>query len=125
MKKVEKSSSAGTNDDSSTKAQNNQFGQPIAKPSVSSGLSDKYKLMIYFAHSTMVMYSTDIVCHYHMTVSEFREQNEDVCKRVFDEGLSIMNYELSNEQMMRACYVYLKSKYMPRSVKNSEVYKSS
>ena len=81
--------------------------------------------MIYFAHSTMVMYSADIVCNYHMTVSDFREQNEDVCKRVFDEGLSIMNYELNHEQMMRACYVYLKSKYMPQSVKNSEVYKSS
>jgi hypothetical protein len=125
MKKLKKDSFAGTKVDSEQVFKTRRSAKPIAKPNVSSGLSEKYRLMIYFAHSTMVMYSADIVCNHHMTVSEFREQNEDVCKRVFDEGLSIMNYELSHEQMMRACYVYLKSKYMPQSVKNSEVYKSS
>lgn len=86
-------------------------------------LSDKYRLMIYFAHSTLVMYSADIVSHNKMTVSEFLKQNKTVCKRVFDEGLSIMNYELSYEQMNRACYVYLQSKYFPQSIKNTEVYR--
>ena len=36
MKKVDKSSSAGTKDESSTNAQDSQVSQPIAKPNVSS-----------------------------------------------------------------------------------------
>jgi len=88
-------------------------------------LSNLYRLMIYFAHSTMAMYAADIVCHDKMSVAEFREQNKDVCQRVFDEGLSIMNYELSYEQVSRACQVYLQTKYFPQSVKNSKVYTPS
>jgi len=87
-----------------------------------SELSKTYRLMIYFAHSTMVMYAVDIVCNSKMSVGEFREVNDAVCKRVFDEAISIMNYELSNEQMMRACHVYLQSNLFPMSVKNTEVY---
>lgn len=87
------------------------------------GLSENYRLMIYFAHSTMVMYSGSIVDNKKMNVADFRKQNELVCKRVFDEGLSIFNYELSDEQMNRASYVYLSSKYRPQSVENSKPYK--
>lgn len=83
-----------------------------------------YRAMIYFAHSTMVMYQKTIVSHAEMSVGEFREKNEDVLKRVFDEGLSIFSYELSHEQMNRAIYVYLKSKYYPSSVYEQEVYRS-
>ena len=46
MKKVEKSSSAGTKDESSTNAQDSQVCQPIAKPHVSSRLSNKDVLLI-------------------------------------------------------------------------------
>lgn len=85
--------------------------------------AQKYRLMIYFAHSTMVIYSADIICDDKMTAEEFRKENEAVCKRVFDEGLSIMNYELSWEQMNKAILVYLQSKFYPTSVKTSEVFK--
>ncbi len=78
--------------------------------------------MIYFAHSTLVMYSKDIVSHDKMSVGEFMEQNKDITKRVFDEGLSIMEYELSYNQITKACLVYLQSKYFPSSVKYTEVY---
>jgi hypothetical protein len=84
--------------------------------------SIKYRLMIYFAHSTMVMYSKTIVSHDKMTTSEFMEQNKDVIKRVFDEGLSIMEYELSHHQMERASLVYLQSKHFPSSVYERGVY---
>ena len=78
--------------------------------------------MIYFAHSTLVMYSKNIVSHDKMSVGEFMEQNKDITKRVFDEGLSIMEYELSGNQIEKACLVYLQSKYFPSSVKETEVY---
>lgn len=81
-----------------------------------------YRLMIYFAHSTMVMYAKTIVSHDKMTVSEFMEQNADVVKRVFDEGLTIMNYELSHRQLCIASRVYLQTKYFPSSVYEKEVY---
>lgn len=86
------------------------------------GLSRLYRLMVYFAHSTMVIYDKTIVSHEKMTVGEFMEKNNDVIKRVFDEGLSIMNFELSHEQIRRASLVYLTSKYFPSSVYEREVY---
>ena len=85
-------------------------------------LSETYRLMIYLAHSTMVMYSKTIVSYEGMTVGEFMEKNKNVIKRVFDEGLSIVGYELSHHQMERASAVYLISKYKPLSVEETEVY---
>lgn len=85
--------------------------------------STMYRLMIYFAHSTMVMYDKTIVSHEQMSVDEFMKKNADVIKRVFDEGLSIMEYELSHHQMERASAVYLRSKYFPSSVYETEVYR--
>lgn len=118
-------SNAETEVPQSDAAEVSMSSQTIAKPHVGSSLSHMYRLMIYFAHSTMVMYSADIVCHDKMTVADFREQNKDICQRVFDEGLSIMNYELSYEQVSRACQVYLQTKYFPQSVKKSKVYTPS
>lgn len=85
-------------------------------------LSFNYRVMIYFAHSTMVMYSKTIISEPNMTIDEFREKNTDVITRVFDEGLSIMNYELSWHQMDRAIAVYLQVKYNPQSVYEMETY---
>ena len=44
-------------------------------------------------------------------------------REFFDEGISIMNYELSHEQLMRACLVYLQSNHFPSSVYEKGVYK--
>lgn len=84
--------------------------------------SNHYKLMIYFAHTTMVIYSKTIISHEKMTAYEFMEENKDVIKRVLDEGLSIMNYELSHNQLATASLVYLQSKYFPSSVYEKGVY---
>ena len=81
--------------------------------------------MIYFAHSTLVMYSKTIISNDKMSVGKFMTQNKDIVKRVFDEGLSIMEYELSINQMEKACLVYLQSKHFPSSVKETEVYQLS
>lgn len=85
-------------------------------------MTDKYRLMIYFAHSTLVIYSKTITSHDKMSVGVFMKENEDEVKRVFDEGLSIMNYELSHHQLEAACLVYLQSKHFPSSIKEVDVY---
>ena len=85
-------------------------------------MSEKYRLMIYFAHSTLVMYSATIVSSKEMNVGEFMEQNKDVIKRVVQEGLNIFNYDLSYNQIGTASYTYLNSKYYPQSVKNTDAY---
>jgi len=87
--------------------------------------SPKYRLMIYFAHSTMVMYAKTIISHDKMSSREFMEENKDVVKRVFDEGLSVMNYELSHHQLERASLVYLQAKYFPSSVYERPVFQLS
>ncbi len=46
-------------------------------------MDKKYRLMIYFAHSTLVMYSKDIVSHDKMSVGEFMEQNKESGKPFF------------------------------------------
>lgn len=84
--------------------------------------SDRYRMMIYFAAHTIFIYSKDLICSVTMTVAEFGEQNKEIIQRVFDEGLSIMNYELSTEQMNRAIYSFMQAKYYPLSVKETEVY---
>ena len=101
-----------------TKEQKSNIDQPV----VSGSLSPKYRLMIYFAHSTMVIYSKTIISNEKMSVGEFMEQNKDVIKRVFDEGLTIMEYELSHEQMSRASLVYLQAKHFPSSILETEAY---
>jgi hypothetical protein len=85
-------------------------------------MSDNYRLMIYFAHSTMVIYEKTIESNSNMTIGEFRGKNKDVVKRVFDEGLSIFNYELSWNQIDAAIAVYLKAKHNPQSVYEQPVY---
>lgn len=85
-------------------------------------LSREYRLMICFAHSTFLIYSKVIISHKNTTVGDFRHDNKALVKRVFDEGLSIMNYEISEEQMNRAIVVYLRAKYNPSSVHETEIY---
>lgn len=82
-----------------------------------------YRLMIYFAHSTMAMYEKDMRSAKVMSPQRLYDWNKDIMQRVFEEGLNIMDYELSNEQMMKACYVYLMARYYPQSVVDSKPYK--
>lgn len=82
----------------------------------------KYRLMIYFAHSTMVLYGKTLISYEQMNPEEFYNANKNVMKRVFDEGINIMAYELSYNQMMTACHVYLSSKYHPQSVDETEAF---
>ena len=56
MRKVEKCSSAGTKDDSSTNAHDSQVSQPIAKPRVGRSLSNDAKC-IFIGVSLMVLLS--------------------------------------------------------------------
>lgn len=81
-----------------------------------------YRMMIYFATATLHFYSADLISNEKMSVVEFYGQNQSTCKRVFEEGLSIMNYEISSEQMNKACYAYLQSKYYPSAIKNNKTF---
>lgn len=87
-------------------------------------MSVKYRLMSYFVHATIHMYSAynGIRCSHDMTVADFRRYNEKLVKRVFNEGLSIMQYELSYEQMNKGIASYIVSEYKPQSVYTSELY---
>jgi len=78
--------------------------------------------MIYFAHSTLIMYSKTIVSKKTMSTGDFMEENKDVVRRVFNEGISVMGYELSHNQMVSACTVYQQALHYPQSVYNTEVY---
>jgi len=81
-----------------------------------------YRLMIYFAHSTMIMYEKDIVSYKEMTAGEFYKKNDELMTRICQEALNIMNYELSDWQIGKACVVYLQSKYYPQSVYETKAY---
>jgi hypothetical protein len=87
--------------------------------------SEMYRLMIYFAHSTFCIYQKTIKCNEKMSINDFRNENELVVKRVFDEALSIFNYELSYEQMNRAIRVYFQSKLYPSSVIETKTFQMS
>ena len=71
-------------------------------------MSEKYRLMVYFAVATLHFYRTDIApVRGSQTVGEFMERNRGVIQRVCDEALSLFNYELSTEQIGRAVSAYL------------------
>ena len=82
----------------------------------------KYRLMVYFASAILMMYSKTIVCERHMSVNDFRNKNEIVVKRVFDEALSLFDYKLSYEQMSAAIFIYFSCKFRPLSVAETGIY---
>ena len=57
-----------------------------------------------------------------MSINDFRNANETVIKRVFDEAKSMFNYELSYEQMSRAIRVYFITQFNPSSVSETETF---
>ena len=75
--------------------------------------------MVYFAHSTMVLYGASIVTHRAMSPAEFVQANAAACQRVGGEAESLFGYELSHEQMFRAAYAYLAGVYQPKDVTTS------
>jgi hypothetical protein len=85
-------------------------------------LSEMYRLMIYFAHSTLCIYSKTINCKQSMSINDFINSNEAVCKRVFKEAKSIFNYELSYDQMNCAINVYFITHFNPSSVLETETF---
>jgi hypothetical protein len=87
-----------------------------------SNLSGLYRVMIYFAHTTLCIYSKDIHINESMSIEGFRSKNKELIQRVCDESISIFNYELSHEQMTRAIQVFFITKYNPSSVFETEIY---
>jgi hypothetical protein len=85
--------------------------------------SKTYRAMIYFAVATFHMYSKDTISTEKTDISMFRRTNPELVKRIFDECLSIMEYELSFHQMDAAIQVYLIGLHKPQSVHDTEVYK--
>jgi hypothetical protein len=84
--------------------------------------SGQYRLMIYFALSTMFLYNKTIHHTKEMTPEEFYKENEDVMKRVCEEAENIFEYELSYNQKMKACYCCLQAIYKPQSVYEKEAF---
>ena len=84
--------------------------------------STTYRLMIYFAHSTICFYEKDIKYHEGITVHEVKNLNPKIIQRVFDEGLSIMNYELSGLQINKAVEAYVSNKLQSKSVEETLPY---
>lgn len=84
--------------------------------------NEMYRLMIYFAHSTLIIYSKDIICKESMSINDFRNVNEKLINRVYDEAKSIFDYDLSCDQISKAIHVYFIAKFKPSSVLNTEVF---
>ena len=87
--------------------------------------SKNYRAMIYFAVATFFFYSKDIICDENTNIESFRKDNPELVKRIFDETLSVMEYELSWNQVDTAIHAFLASWNNPQSVHNTEVYKPS
>jgi hypothetical protein len=88
-------------------------------------MSKIYRLMMYFVVATLYFYEDSIESYREITVGEFEEKNKNVIKRVFQEGLNIMRYELSNNQMSQAIAAYLKSRYCKQSIRDTEPFISN
>ncbi len=68
-------------------------------------MSRKYRMMIYFVVATLHLYRNEIKeCK---DPEEFRTKNQPILTRVFDEGLTVFNYELSDMQMGKGVVAYM------------------
>jgi len=85
-------------------------------------MTEKYRLMIYFAVATLHIYSNGIDLSDCYNRNRFREKYSNIIKRVFDEALSIFNYELSSEQIDKAISVFILNTLNPQNVNSTEVY---
>lgn len=85
-------------------------------------MSNKYRLMIYFAHSTLVFYAKSIISNDKMSTGDFMAANQDVITRVANEAKSVMKYELSYNQIACACTAYQQAKYFPQSIQDTKPY---
>ncbi len=69
--------------------------------------SKLYKLAIYFGIATLYFYRKDIIpLNDGENLGVLAEKNKEILKRVFDETLEVMHYELSHEQMGRIVAAY-------------------
>lgn len=67
-----------------------------------------YRAATYFGVATMHFYRDDILPLTPMqTLGDFADANAVLIKRIFDETLASLNYELSHEQMGRVIAAYL------------------
>lgn len=66
-----------------------------------------YKLAIYFGIATLYFYRKDIVpLNEGENLGVFAKKNKEILKRVFEETLAVMQYELSHEQIGRIVSAY-------------------
>lgn len=70
-------------------------------------MSEKYRLMIYFAVATLHFYRNDIHPVIGLDVDRFVKLNEDLLVRIAQEGVNAYSYELSARQLACACAAYL------------------
>jgi len=79
-----------------------------------------YKCAIYFGVATMYFYRKDITpIEVDESYGSFYDKNEEVCKRVFDETLLYMKYQLSHEQMGMIIKAYTNN--YPMSVSDTDI----
>ena len=79
-------------------------------------MSDKYRMMIYFAVATMHLYRASIRLG-HDDLRDFKRRNQDLILRICAEARNLFDYELSTEQMDKAIIAYLSA---PQTVQGTE-----
>jgi hypothetical protein len=65
-------------------------------------MTEKYRLMIYFAVATLHLYRKSVCDNPNDDMLVFKRKNTDVILRVCQEARGTFGYELSAEQMDRA-----------------------
>jgi S-adenosylmethionine synthetase len=80
------------------------------------------KMMIYFAHTSLCIYSKTINCKITMSIDNFRNANEEVIKKIQKEAKRIFNCELTCEQINRAIDIYFIVQFSPLSATEDEIF---
>lgn len=71
-------------------------------------MSEKYRLMIYFAVGTLHFYRKSLRPYqFGESIEQYASRNNDVLCRVQDEAQNLFTYSMSNEQLQRAVAAFL------------------
>lgn len=74
-------------------------------------MTEKYYLLIYYAHSALELKRDELLYNKHTTVENFRDTsvNNDVCLKIHSDTEELYKYEMSYNQMANAINLFLKS----------------
>jgi len=86
------------------------------------GMPRYYTLMIFFVVAQLHVYAKSLVDDPAWSTEEFHTRNREVTLRIHADGLLIVHYELSYNQLMKGITMYRQAKHFPHTIQETPLF---